>query len=188
VFVDVGANAGFFSALAALRVGAEGHVVAFEPHPEARAAMEALLTRNAVAGRVDVIASAVGARIASAVTLHMTSDSVLSTLVPDESPLRSDYSFDRSLDVPLTTLDAWLDRHRDLGPRIAAVKIDVEGFEADVVAGMTAMIAAAPRAIVFCETRPDSDADRRLRAAGFGREALEAGGGGFGNYLYRRSV
>src|SRR5262249_5210187 len=53
VFVDVGANAGFFSTLAAVRVGPAGRIVAFEPHPEARAAMQALLSRNAMAVRVD---------------------------------------------------------------------------------------------------------------------------------------
>ena len=186
IFVDVGANAGFFSTLAAVRVGPTGRIVAFEPHPVARSAMEALLSRNAVADRVDVVASAVGARVAPAVKLHLTDDSVLSTLVPAVSPLREDYSFDRAIDVPMTTIDAWLGDRRNLVPRIAAIKIDVEGFEGDVVAGMTTTIAAAPRAIVVCETEPDSDADRRLRAAGFGREPLEATRGAFGNYLYRR--
>jgi len=188
VFVDVGANAGFFSVLAAIRVGPPGRVVAFEPHPDARAAMRQLLARNGVADRVDVVASAVGACVASAVKLHLTADPVLSTLVPGASPLRADYSFDRAIDVPLTTIDAWLADRRDLASRIAAIKIDVEGFEGDVVAGMASTIAAAPRAIVVCETQPDSDADRRLRAAGFGREEIEASAGGFGNYLYRRPV
>jgi FkbM family methyltransferase len=186
VFIDVGANAGFFSALAAVRVGAAGHVVAFEPHPAARASMQALLARNGVADRVEVVASAVGARVAPSVKLHLTTDPVLSTLVPAAAPLGADYPFDRAIDVPLTTLDAWLGDRPDLAARIAAIKIDVEGSEGDVVAGMTSTIAAATRAVVVCETRPHSEADRRLRAAGFAGEALEASGSAFGNYLYRR--
>jgi FkbM family methyltransferase len=186
VLVDVGANAGFFTALAAVRVGPAGRIVAFEPHPAARASMQALLSRNGLADRVDVVASAVGARVTPSVKLHLAADSVLSTLVPAAAPLGADYAFDRAIEVPLTTVDAWFADRPDLAFRIALIKIDVEGFEGDVVAGMTATMAAAPRAIVICETRPDSEADRRLRAAGFGRETLESSVSAFGNYLYRR--
>ena len=79
-------------------------------------------------------------------------------------------------------------RHPDIAPRIAVIKIDVEGFESDAIAGMAATIAAAPKAIVICETRPDSEADRRLRGAGFSGEPLETDAQGFGNYLYRRQA
>ena len=186
VFIDVGANAGFFAALAAVRVGTAGRIIAFEPHPVARASMQALLSRNGVSDRVDVVGSAVGARVAPAVTLHLTGDSVLSTLVPAAAPLGADYSFDHAIDVPLTTIDAWLGDRPDLAPRITAIKIDVEGAEGDVVAGMTSTMAAARRAIVLCETKPDSEADHRLRAAGFSREMLEPSAGAVANYLYRR--
>src|SRR5579862_2014692 len=146
VFVDVGANAGFFTTVAAIRVGPSGRVVAFEPHPGAREAMSALLARNGVADRVHVVAAAVGDRVAPAVVLHLSDDSVLSTLVPDQSPLRADFSFDRSIDVPLTTIDAWMNGHPELADRISALKIDVEGFESEVITGMTATLAAAPLA------------------------------------------
>jgi len=188
VFVDIGANAGFFATIAARRVGEAGRVVAFEPHPGARDAMEALLARNNLADCVDVVAAAAGDRVAPAVTLHLTADSVLSTLVPERSPLRADFAFERSIDVPMTTVDDWMRRHPDIAPRIAVIKIDVEGFESDAIAGMAATIAAAPKAIVICETRPDSEADRRLRGAGFSGEPLETDAQGFGNYLYRRQA
>lgn len=186
VCIDVGANAGFFTALAAVRVGPSGHVVAFEPHPGAREAMQALVNRNGVADRVTIVGAAVGNRVARSVPLHLSSDSVLSTLVPDHSPLAADYPFDRSIEVPLTTIDTWMGGSPALTPRIAAIKIDVEGFEGAVVDGMTATIAAASRAIVICETSPDSAADRALYGAGFSVEPLETDARGFGNYLYRR--
>ena len=185
-FIDVGANAGFFAALAAIRVGPAGHVVAFEPHPGAREVMRALIDRNGVSDRVTIVAAAAGNRVARAVPLHLSADSVLSTLVPDRSPLAADYAFDRSIEVQLTTIDTWMREAPALVPRIAAIKIDVEGFENAVVEGMTATIAGAPRAIVICETSPESDADRALRAAGFSAEALQTGASGFGNYVYRR--
>ncbi|HEV3138954.1 MAG TPA: FkbM family methyltransferase, partial [Vicinamibacterales bacterium] len=178
VFVDIGANAGFFAAIGALRVGPTGRVVAFEPHPDARRAMEELLARNRVADRVDVIAAAIGNCVADTVPLHMAADCVLSTLVPDRSPLRADFAFDTSIDVPMTTLDAWMHRHPDLEPRIAAIKIDVEGFEDEAVAGMAATLERATRTIVICETNPTSRADARLRGAGFVRQPLEVDGNG----------
>lgn len=135
VCIDVGANAGFFTTLAALCVGPSGRVVAFEPHPGARAALQALIAHNGVADRVDVISAAAGSCSAPAVALHLSGDPVLSTLVPEQSPLRADFAFDRSIHVPLTTIDAWTDSHPAAAPRIAVIKIDVEGFESEVIAG-----------------------------------------------------
>lgn len=51
---------------------------------------------------------------------------------------------------------------------------------------MAATLAAAPRAVVICETSRDSEADRRLRAIGFVGAALDGDARGFGNYAYRR--
>src|SRR5262245_20368139 len=48
VFVDVGANVGYFSILAALLVGSAGRVLAFEPHEGARAALRGTPERNGV--------------------------------------------------------------------------------------------------------------------------------------------
>ena len=54
VFVDVGANTGYFTVLAALRVGNTGHVVAFEPNPSVRDQLQRHLTVNGVTNRVTV--------------------------------------------------------------------------------------------------------------------------------------
>src|SRR5581483_6436540 len=82
VFVDIGANAGLFSMLAAKLVGPSGRVIAFEPHPGARAEMMRLLDRNAVADRVDVVSAALSDRDGHTASLHITSRSGLSTLDP----------------------------------------------------------------------------------------------------------
>ena len=188
VFVDIGANIGFFSLVGAAVIGPTGRVVAFEPHPDARSEMVRLLQQNGVADRVDVVSAALGDRCEPAVPFYLTFDSVLSTLNPAQAPGSEAYCFDRIVNVPLTTLDRWMDGRPDLVQRIAAIKVDVEGLEAEVVLGMQRTLATIPRARLVVETTPDSDADRQLLSAGFVRSALDiyVSRGTFGNYLYQR--
>ena len=61
VFVDVGANIGYYSLLAAQLVGPTGKVISFEPSPTVRAQLEANIARNHLADRVIVNAAAAGA-------------------------------------------------------------------------------------------------------------------------------
>jgi FkbM family methyltransferase len=184
VFIDVGANVGFFSTLAAHRLGPSGRVFAFEPHPEARTILHAAIAANGCESIVEVTGAAVGST-GGHTPLFLSVDSVLSTTDPARAPAHS-YAFPRSIDVPRCTLDDWFAGHRDLAARIALVKIDVEGTEADVVEGMREMSAACPGAAIALETSPDSPADRVLHAAGYARTPLDVRASTFGNYLYTR--
>jgi FkbM family methyltransferase len=187
VFVDVGANVGLFTLLAARRVAPEGRVIAFEPHPGARSAMAELLQRNDAGACVEIVDAALADVADGTAALHLACDTVLSTLDPAHSPLVDDFDFPESIAVPLTSLDAWMAR-RGIDPgRLRLVKIDVEGAEEAVVRGMLATLAAAPRARVVCETRPGSAADELLAAAGFTPRPLDIRRGNFGNYLYERN-
>jgi FkbM family methyltransferase len=184
VFVDVGANIGFFSTLAARLVGPSGRVVAFEPHPGARAILEQAISANGCESIVEIIAAAVGAA-EGRTSLFLSVDSVLSTTDPARAPSHG-YPFTQSIDVPRVTLDGWFRDHGDLAGRIALVKIDVEGTEADVIEGMREMLAACPRAAIAIETSPGSAADRALIAAGYSAATLDIRSNAFGNYLYVR--
>ncbi len=55
VFVDVGANIGYFSVLAAALVGDHGQVVAFEPDPANFALLQASAALNSLDGRIEAI-------------------------------------------------------------------------------------------------------------------------------------
>lgn len=120
VFVDVGANLGYFSAMAARLVGATGRVLALEPLPKALS-----LLRENVAPYpwVDVVAAAAGHERGSAAFSSMPSG--------DLSGLGVRQGADRVLTVPVTTID---DITKDL-ERLDLLKIDVEGQEAAVLAG-----------------------------------------------------
>jgi hypothetical protein len=113
---------------------------------------------------------------------------VLSTTDPSRSPARNHFTFERSIDVRQVALDDWLAGRPDLTPRIRAIKIDVEGTEADVLDGMRGTLAACPRAAILCETALGSAADRFLRAEGYTASALDVRRDTFGNYLYERSL
>ena len=185
VFLDVGANIGFFSALAARLVGDTGRVVAFEPHPQAAARLAGLIAVNGLSARVDLVQAAVG-NATGIIRLFMTDDSVLSTTDPARSPLAGEYTFGRHVDVPQITLRSWLEAHPQMAARVRAIKIDVEGTEADVLEGAAAFLRLCPHAVLLCETVADSVADRLLRSAGFEVSALDVRRGTFGNYRYAR--
>lgn len=169
VVVDAGANVGYMSVLAAMAAGPQGRVEAFEPHP----ALVAVLRQNAAtserAGRsapIAVHASALGDRSGTA-----------TLLLPDE--FASNDGTARVLDgpgqagqtigVPLTTLD---DAIGD--SRVDVMKMDVEGFEAHVLAGAARAIGGRRITHIVFE---DHDVERsavvqRLRNAGYQLFAL----------------
>jgi FkbM family methyltransferase len=119
-FVDVGANAGLYTAMA-LRSGARS-VVAVEPLPELADRL-----RSTYGRRVDVVAGALSSASGSA---SLTVPVVDGIQRHTRATLNGgDVEGGRTLSVPLSTLD-------DLGLEAGAmVKIDVEGHELEVLAG-----------------------------------------------------
>ncbi len=183
VFVDIGANIGFFSVVAARRVGATGRVYAFEPHPGAREELRMLAERNGVATIVEIVPLALSDREGDA-TLHVHDEfTSYSTLDPSASPMRASATFPRSVAVGTTSFDRWIADRAGVLERIRCVKMDVEGTEAAVLRGMDRTLATV-RAAIVCETSIGSEADRALIARGFVRQAIEPGP--YGNHLYVR--
>lgn len=179
-FIDVGANVGFFTVLAALRVGPQGRVLAFEPNPEVRAQLEDNLARNGVAAVVSVEQTALTDRRGETALFLSERESGVSSVVPDRAPLPADL-FSSSVTVRTATLDEYVEA-RALAP--ALVKIDVEGAEDLVLQGFTRTLATAPPPRIVCETAAGSAADRLLRAHGY--EARRLDDSAIGNILYQR--
>lgn len=145
--LDVGANAGYFSLLAADLGGPGSHVVAFEPQPRIAALLRRTLELNAGA-RIDVVEAACGdhdGRVAL-VTPTDPRNSGLATL-------RAEPASGPTAIVPILRLDRFC-AERGLAPDL--MKIDVEGAEDAVLDGAQALLAGGRPRHVVCEVWPQT--------------------------------
>ncbi len=172
--LDVGANIGLSAIEFARSVGPAGRVIAFEPHPDTAARLHLNLARNGIEN-VTIIQSAVGAAPGT-VTFNESADATLSsaTVVPR--------NLVRSFEVPLTTVDmAWAEAGK---PKIATLKIDVEGGELAVLQGASELLARDHPAILLEAWGADQldPIQALLTAAGY--ERRQPAGFEPRNYLY----
>ena len=186
VFVDIGANSGYFSVLAALRVGASGRVYAFEPNPAVRRQLERHVELNRIADRVTVSGLALAGEDKDDVRLFVScwpeNDGIASLTPAAETLARGGLRADASIPVSVRRFDTWAQSARPA--RIDVMKIDVEGAEAQVLAGMSAAFETLRPARIICETPLGSGAVRMLRDRGYRVSTLDAIPGGIPNLLF----
>ncbi|MBM4376331.1 MAG: FkbM family methyltransferase [Deltaproteobacteria bacterium] len=161
LFVDVGANAGSYTLLACAGAGAAG--ISIEPIPATFARLRKNVALNRLEGRVEC--HPIGLAGAPGVLRFVADcDTVNHALAPGEEA-------GETLEIPVETLD------NVMASRDARVlKIDVEGLEAEVLAGaMKTLATPGPRAVIL-ETnesgrrygREDDELIRTLVASGYG--------------------
>ena len=127
LYVDVGANVGMHSLLASHRVGANGRVVAIEPNPTTFRALQL----HAMLNNVDNI---------TLLNLGVSDHEGKTDLIGDPShsggysAVDHGHGMDR-IEIQLERLDRII-RAEDLNRPRVLVKIDVEGYECDVLSGM----------------------------------------------------
>ncbi|MBJ7485096.1 FkbM family methyltransferase [Brevundimonas sp.] len=129
LFVDVGANTGFYSLLHAA-VAPEGRSIAFEPFPPAAAVLRENIALNLLDDRISLRPEAVSAAEGAA---RLFVPPPLHGLLESRSSLERSFSdtHDADLKVEATSLDG-------LGDALAGLsilKIDVEGHELAVLTG-----------------------------------------------------
>jgi FkbM family methyltransferase len=149
VFVDVGANIGFMSAVAADQVGRTGRVVAFEPVPM-YAARVARLAHDNPEYEIDLVPKAVGDSEGRApIDVSAIGNIGWNTMVPGLMP---DDHRTETHDVEVVRLDKTL---AGLGVgAVSLVKIDVEGFELSVLRSMDGLWRQGHRPAILCELDP----------------------------------
>ncbi|WP_411849798.1 FkbM family methyltransferase [Stenotrophomonas sp. LGBM10] len=139
VFVDAGANIGLHTVAAAHAVGADGSVIAIEAMPRTLEHLKASLRLSGVEPQVTVLPVALGAQDEDGRAFHVGAVAGHSSLYPLDEEVET-------VLVDVRTLDGLLGEQR-----IDLVKIDVEGAELDVLAGMEGLLAANPAVGVVAE-------------------------------------
>lgn len=140
-FVDVGANVGYFTLLAAQRVGTAGRVLSFEPSKALHARLAETVERNALSN-VTLIEAGLGDR-EKIVRLY------LNPSFANNSPTMVAHEAAEVTDVRVLRLDDFISTHRI--DKIDLMKVDVEGYEPDVFAGAERALAAGTVRAVLCE-------------------------------------
>jgi FkbM family methyltransferase len=144
VFVDVGANIGFFTLLAASRVGPKGRVHAFEARADNLALLRRSVADNGFAN-VEVHQCAVSDRAGSLAFFASGTWYSNGRIVGDDEA-----GSEQLPRVAAVALDAALAD----APRIDVVKMDIEGAEARALAGMRALL-RRHRPVLLTEFSPD---------------------------------
>jgi FkbM family methyltransferase len=153
VMVDVGANVGLYSLLAASVDGVQ--VVAFEPDHAARTMAMANAARNRLTARIDVRSEAIGSTSARrAFSIGLGPEN---RLLPDDSAVQGSTGV-RTVDC--VALDDVV------SGAVALLKIDVEGQEPAVLEGADGLL-RRHRPVVIVEANAPVDLTERLTSLGY---------------------
>lgn len=160
VFYDVGANIGVFSLPAAHRAGSGGRVVAFEPHAATIATLLENVTLNGLGERIDVLSCALHSSTGYLPFLYrsLTAGSGLSQIGATRDPFGHDAEpVSRELKAVAAGDDL-------IGsgtiPPPDVVKIDVDGNESAVLAGLRGVLTGPERPrSVQVEVNPEGGRD-----------------------------
>jgi FkbM family methyltransferase len=170
--IDVGANVGLYSILAAKRVAPTGSVWAFEPSAESVTRLERNLALNHCK---DVCICRLALSDTRNASLPLSSDrgfgDAYRYLCPDTP---ADRRGDGEL-VSVTTLDAWAAENGVA--QLDFLKVDIEGGEYRMFRGARAFLASNPNVVIMFECEEDwcaragcrpADVFDLLRSLGFG--------------------
>lgn len=149
IFVDVGANVGFYSLRALDAVGDLGSVHAFEIDPRPLRCLRKTISVGALRN-LHLHEQAVGDQSGSAI-LVQRKDCGHSSIATEGEGTR----------VPMITLDAWRERHP--GGNIQAIKLDIEGGELRALRGAVNLL-QRERPLIVCEVVETPEDPRRIAA------------------------
>ena len=166
LFVDIGANVGYNSLLAAWRVGPEGKVVAIEASPKTFALLQANLALNDYAKNVRAVQVAVSDRVGKLDLFEFAKHNIgaATTIAGRGGTLVATVEAKPLVDI----------LNPDEIDRVRLIKIDVEGAEPLVLSSILDSLDRFPQTMdLIVETSPEDDVELtravfiRMKAAGF---------------------
>ncbi len=128
--VDIGANIGYYTVIAAGRTGEVGRVIAFEPAPENYATLQKTISANNFP-HVDIHQMAIADKKGTLSLNLYESNKGKHSLVKGSDEAKG---FSTSVQVETTTLDAFLMEHGITN--VDVIKMDIEGAESLALEGM----------------------------------------------------
>lgn len=144
IFLDVGANAGFYTIIAAKQVGETGHVYAFEPSPRELKLLRHNLQINKL-GNVTIVERAVS-NAEERTQFAISQDGAMNSLLKTEHHLQKIQDWQT---IESTTLDSFV-REFNVAS-INFIKVDVEGAEKLVFEGASRILSSKNKIIVLFE-------------------------------------
>jgi FkbM family methyltransferase len=159
LFVDVGANVGAFSVLAS--GVANAHTIAFEPSPGTFQRLQQNIRLNGLQEKVAARNKALGGRTGK---IEFTEGLGTENRVTDRA------NRGQTVEVELSTLD-----HELRGEKPVLIKIDVEGFESEVLSGSGSTLTCSSLCAMIIERNDSGDKygfdeaalHSKIKAAGF---------------------
>ena len=151
VFVDIGANIGYYTVLASSLVGATGKVFAFEPDPKNFAFLKKNITENHC-HNVLVNQKAVGAATGQ-LLLYRSGKNFGDhrTYEPQDHRIREQGTTRMTVAVNAISLD---DYFADRSESIDFIKMDIQGSEYNALVGMRAVLHRNPAVVILTEFWP----------------------------------
>ena len=197
LFVDVGANIGSYTILAAGAVGAEG--IAVEPIKTTFRILEENINLNGLPGHVRALNIGIGKD--AGVLKFTTGLDTVNHAVSDAEQIADTVEIGGITEVPICSLNDLLESQEPI-----LIKIDVEGFETNVIAGADRVLSRTSLLAVIMELNGSGDRygfnelelHRRMLSYGFktytyypfDRQlvSLEGEANNSGNTLYVRNI
>jgi FkbM family methyltransferase len=143
--MDIGANVGQFTLVAAGRVGPNGCVHAFEPTPELAAHILSNLELN---GLENVAVNEIAvSEVAGRAMLHFSEPGD-----PGENSIVNFVPGVRAIEVPTVTLDGYV-ASRGIG-RVDVIKVDIEGAEMSALRGARVLLSGDDSPVLVLECHP----------------------------------
>lgn len=139
--IDVGANVGYYSLMAASIVRGEGQVHAFEPSPYAFARLSETIARNDIQ-QLRLVGAALS-DVAGQAQLFVSKKpgNHTPTMVPNDGG--------QPVGIRVMTLDNYLGENRI--ERVDFAKLDIEGFEPNVLRGASEALGSRRIRAILCE-------------------------------------
>ncbi|MGA4577385.1 FkbM family methyltransferase [Limisphaera sp. VF-2] len=158
-FVDVGANVGYYTVLAAKRVGPMGHVIAVEAFPDTANSLKTNLALNCL-NNVRIVQAAAWSESGRRRTFHFQPGHW------GQVTLCANETSESSVQSPATVPTERLDDICAAVPHIRVLKLDIEGAEYEALKGAAATLAKTQRVVLECSNDEEAIMDL-LRRHGF---------------------